>query len=119
MPILRAFLRLGDTMNIDIPKRVYDHTWKLDPIVRSLLDTDFYKLLMLQPIHVRHAHVHTTFRVINRSERVNLAECSDERELREQLDHARTLRFTKRELIWLGGNTFYGKKQIFKPEFLA
>ena len=34
----------------DIAKRVYDHTWKLDPIVRSLLDTDFYKLLMLQMI---------------------------------------------------------------------
>ena len=31
----------------DIAKRVYDHTWKLDPIVRSILDTDFYKLLML------------------------------------------------------------------------
>ena len=35
---------------IDIAKRVYNHTWKLDPIIRSLLDTDFYKLLMLQMI---------------------------------------------------------------------
>jgi nicotinic acid phosphoribosyltransferase len=34
----------------DIARRVYNHTWKLDPIVRSLLDTDFYKLLMLQMI---------------------------------------------------------------------
>ena len=106
-------------MNIDIPKRVYDHTWKLDPIVRSLLDTDFYKLLMLQPIHARHEMVTTRFTVINRSKSVNLAEVIDERELREQLDHARTLRFTKRELIWLGGNTFYGMRQIFRPEFLA
>ena len=30
----------------DIARRVYNHTWKLDPIVRSLLDTDFYKLLI-------------------------------------------------------------------------
>ena len=29
----------------DIARRVYNHTWKLDPIIRSLLDTDFYKLL--------------------------------------------------------------------------
>ena len=28
----------------DIATRVYNHTWKIDPIVRSVLDTDFYKL---------------------------------------------------------------------------
>jgi nicotinate phosphoribosyltransferase len=106
-------------MNIDIAKRVYDHTWKLDPIVRSLLDTDFYKLLMLQAIHARHADVRTTFTLINRSRTISLAGIIDEQELREQLDYARTLRFAKKELIWLAGNTFYGKKQIFRPEFLA
>jgi nicotinate phosphoribosyltransferase len=106
-------------MNIDIAKRVYDHTWKLDPIVRSLLDTDFYKLLMLQAIHARHADVRTTFTLINRTKGVSLGSAIDEQELREQLDYARTLRFAKKELIWLAGNTFYGKKQIFKPEFLA
>jgi nicotinate phosphoribosyltransferase len=105
-------------MHIDIAKRVYDHTWKLDPIVRSLLDTDFYKLLMLQAIHARHADVRTRFSIINRTKTVKLAAIIDERELREQLDYARTLRFAKKELIWLAGNTFYGKKQIFKPEFL-
>src|SRR5262249_22460700 len=40
-------------------------------------------------------------------------------ELRAQLDHARTIRFSKKELIWLGGNTFYGRQQIFAPEFLS
>ncbi len=106
-------------MHIDIAKRVYDHTWKLDPIVRSLLDTDFYKLLMLQAIHERHATVRTTFRIINRSRGFSLRNLIDEQELREQLDYARTLRIAKKELIWLAGNTFYGKKQIFKPDFLA
>ena len=38
--------------------------------------------------------------------------------MRAQLDHARTLRFTKKEMIWLAGNSFYGRKQIFQPEFL-
>lgn len=106
-------------MITDIAKRVYDHSWKLDPIVRSLLDTDFYKLLMLQPIHARHLSVRTRFTLINRSKEVNLASIIDEKELREQLDHARTLRFSKQELIWLAGNTFYGRRHIFRPEFLG
>ena len=102
----------------DIARRVYNHTWKLDPIVRSLLDTDFYKLLMLQMIWGMYPNVDATFSLINRSP-VRLADEIDEGELREQLDHARTLRFSKKEMIWLGGNTFYGRKQIFEPEFLA
>jgi nicotinate phosphoribosyltransferase len=103
----------------DIAKRVYDHTWKLDPIVRSLLDTDFYKLLMLQMIWGLYPRVRTTFTLINRTRRVRIAEEIDEKELREQLDHARTIRFGKKEMIWLAGNSFYGRKQIFAPEFLA
>lgn len=103
----------------DIARRVYNHTWKLDPIVRSLLDTDFYKLLMLQMIWGMHPKVDATFSLINRATSVKLADEIDEGELREQLDHARTLRFSKKEMIWLGGNNFYGRKQIFEPEFLA
>ena len=103
---------------IDIAKRVYDHTWKLDPIVRSLLDTDFYKLLMLQMIWGLYGHVDVAFSLINRTRRVKLADEIDEGELRAQLDHARTLRFGKKEMIWLAGNSFYGRKQIFQPEFL-
>lgn len=103
----------------DIARRVYNHTWKLDPIVRSLLDTDFYKLLMLQMIWGMHPKVNATFGLINRTTKVKLAQEIDEAELREQLDHARTLRFSKKEMIWLAGNTFYGRKQIFDPDFLA
>ncbi|UUP19604.1 nicotinate phosphoribosyltransferase [Nitratireductor thuwali] len=103
----------------DIARRVYNHTWKLDPICRSLLDTDFYKLLMLQMIWGLYPHVDATFSLINRNKKVLLAEEIDEQELREQLDHARQIRFTKKEMIWLAGNTFYGRKQIFQPEFLA
>ena len=35
---------------VDIATRVYNHNWKIDPIVRSLIDTDFYKLLMCQSV---------------------------------------------------------------------
>jgi len=103
----------------DIARRVYNHTWKVDPIVRSLLDTDFYKLLMLQMIWRLHPEVKVTFSLINRTKSVRIADEIDEGELREQLDHARTLRFTKKEMIWLAGNSFYGRAQIFEPEFLA
>ena len=103
----------------DIATRVYNHGWRLDPVVRSLLDTDFYKLLMLQLIWQRHADVQATFALINRTTSVRLGEVIDERELREQLDHARSLRFSKRELIWLAGNSFYGKQRMFAPDFLA
>jgi nicotinate phosphoribosyltransferase len=102
----------------DIARRVYNHTWKLDPIVRSLLDTDFYKLLMLQMIWGLYPNVDATFSLINRTKSVRLADEIDEDALREQLDHARSLRFGKKEMIWLAGNTFYGRKQIFEPDFL-
>jgi nicotinate phosphoribosyltransferase len=103
----------------DIAKRVYDHTWKLDPIIRSILDTDFYKLLMLQMIRGLYPDVHATFSLVNRTKRVRIADEIDEAELRDQLDHARTVRLSKKELIWLAGNTFYGRRQIFDPDFLA
>ncbi len=102
----------------DIASRVYNHTWKLDPIIRSLIDTDFYKLLMLQMIWKLYPDVDATFSLINRTTSVKLAEEIDEGMLREQLDHARTVGLSKKEMIWLAGNTFYGKKQIFEPEFL-
>src|SRR5438876_2605842 len=102
----------------DIASRTYNHGWRLDPIVRSLLDTDFYKLLMQQMIREFYPNQQVTFSVINRSRHVRLAEVIDEGELRAQLDHARTIRLTKKELIWLAGNTFYGKTQMFSPDFI-
>jgi nicotinate phosphoribosyltransferase len=103
----------------DIATRTYNHNFRLDPIVRSLLDTDFYKLLMLQMIRHVHPQVHATFALINRTTTVRLAEVIDEAELRTQLDHARSLRFAKKELIWLAGNSFYGKQQMFAPDFIT
>ncbi|AXB79678.1 nicotinate phosphoribosyltransferase [Novosphingobium sp. P6W] len=103
----------------DLATRTYDHNFRLDPIVRSLLDTDFYKLLMLQMIRHIHSDVEATFSLINRTTSVRLAEVIDEAELRAQLDHARSVRFSKKELIWLAGNSFYGKQQMFAPDFIA
>ena len=103
---------------IDIAKRVHDHTWDLDPIVRSMLDTDFYKLLMAQTVQKRHMDVSVTFSLINRTKSVPLAELVDEGELRAQLDHVRELALSRGEITWLRGNTFYGKQRMFSPEFI-
>ncbi|HYF52908.1 MAG TPA: nicotinate phosphoribosyltransferase [Salinarimonas sp.] len=104
---------------VDIATRVYNHNWKIDPIVRSVLDTDFYKLLMAQTIFRRLRDVRVTFGIHNRTREVRLADIVDEGELREQLDHVRSLRLTRGESTWLRGNTFYGKRQMFSPEFIA
>jgi nicotinate phosphoribosyltransferase len=106
-------------MTLDIATRVYNHNFRIDPIIRSLLDTDFYKLLMLQMIWKLHGGVDATFEVVNRTRSVQLDHFIDEGELRAQLDHARSIRFDNRELIWLAGNSFYGTKQIFDPAFIA
>lgn len=102
----------------DIATRVYNHTFKLDPIIRSILDTDIYKLLMLQTIWKEFRDVPVTFSLINRSHSVRIADEVDRAELIAQLDHARTVKLTNKEYIWLAGNTFYGKKRLFTEEFL-
>jgi nicotinate phosphoribosyltransferase len=103
---------------VDIATRVWNHKWKIDPIVRSLIDTDFYKLLMCQSIFRNKPDTTVVFSLINRSTKVRLADLIDEGELREQLDHVRSLTLTRGESTWLRGNTFYGKRQMFRSDFM-
>ena len=103
---------------VDIATRVWNHKWKIDPIVRSLIDTDFYKLLMCQSIFRNKPDTNVVFSLINRSTKVRLADIIDEGELREQLDHVRTISLARGESTWLRGNTFYGKRQMFRPDFM-
>ncbi|MEM8979193.1 MAG: nicotinate phosphoribosyltransferase [Pseudomonadota bacterium] len=104
---------------VDIATRFWTHKWKLDPIVRSLIDTDFYKLLMCQSVYRHKRNTNVTFSLINRSKHVPLANLIDEVELREQLDHIRSLSLTRGESTWLRGNTFYGKRQMFGSDFMS
>ena len=103
---------------VDIATRVWNHKWKIDPIVRSLIDTDFYKLLMCQSVFRNRRDTRVAFSLINRSSEVRLADLVDEGELREQLDHIRSMQLTRGESTWLRGNTFYGKRQMFRPDFM-
>jgi nicotinate phosphoribosyltransferase len=90
----------------------------MDPITRSLLDTDFYKLLMLQFIWKNFPKTHATFTLTNRTPSARLGEAINLQRLREQLEATRRLRFSKSELIWLAGNSFFGRRGIFESAFI-
>jgi nicotinate phosphoribosyltransferase len=104
-------------MIVNFAERAHNHNWELDPVTRSLLDTDFYKLLMLQFIWKHYPKTHVQFTLYNRSSSGPVDTFAHE-ELIEQLDHARNVRFRRSELVWLAGNTFYGRRGIFEPAFL-
>jgi nicotinate phosphoribosyltransferase len=105
-------------MIVNFAERAHNHNWELDPVTRSLLDTDFYKLLMLQFVWKHFPKTHVSFSLFNRSSSVPLAELFSTQDLTAQMEHVRKLRFRKSELVWLAGNTFYGRRGIFEPAFL-
>jgi nicotinate phosphoribosyltransferase len=95
-----------------------DYSGRGEPLVRSLLDTDLYKLLMLQLIWRNHRDVPVTFSLVNRTQRVRLAQELDVETLRAELDHVRTLKVTPDERAWLQTAQVYGRTDRFKPDFL-
>jgi nicotinate phosphoribosyltransferase len=95
-----------------------DYSGRGEPPVTSLLDTDLYKLLMLQLVWRRHAGVPVTFSLVNRSRRVRIADEFEMGELRAALDGVQALRFTDDELAWLAEVPIYGRPR-FAPEFLV
>ncbi len=105
-------------MIVNFAERAHNHNWSLDPIIRSLLDVDFYKLLMLQFIWKHFPTSRVTFTTVNRTSQVRLGEMILREELVQQLEHVRRLRFGRSELVWLAGNTFYGVRGIFEPAFI-
>jgi nicotinate phosphoribosyltransferase len=95
-----------------------DYAGRGEPLVRGLLDTDLYKLLMLQLIWRRHRDVPVTFSLVNRTRSVRLAEELDLGELRAELDHVRALAITPEERTWLAKAPIYGRTDRFAPDFL-
>ncbi len=82
---------------------------KLDPIVTSLLETDMYKLSMGQAIYHQFSDFKTTWSFKCRNEDVFFTPEMVE-EIREQIQHFCTLRFTEDELeyidkiVWMKGS---------------
>ena len=91
--------------------------WKLkdEPIIDSLTDVDMYKFTMGQLIYLKHPKVPVKSGFINRTKTVNLTKHISKEQLKEQLDHARTLRFTNSELHYLRGTNEYGDRMFQEP----
>jgi nicotinate phosphoribosyltransferase len=103
---------------MDFAQRAHDHNYKMDPIVRSRLDSDAYKLFMGATIYEKHPRTQVVFQLTNRSTAVRLADHISIGELREQLDHAQTLRYTPSEIIHLRGQSYYGHSGLFKDGYI-
>ena len=91
------------------------------PIIESLLDTDFYKFTMGQVIFKRYPDVAVRFALKNRTEGIFLADVIPEVDLRAELDHVHSPRFTKTALHYLRGTNEYGERMFDEPylEFLG
>lgn len=87
------------------------------PIIQSLLDVDFYKFTMGQMVFLRYRDVPVTYALTNRTREIRLADVVDEAELRDELDHARSLRFNNSELHYLRGTNEYGDR-MFSEDYL-
>jgi nicotinate phosphoribosyltransferase len=88
------------------------------PIIRSRLEPDFYKFTMGQLIWRKYRDVKATFALSNRTKRAKLGRLLDVGELREHLDHARSLVFTEDELRFLR-DTHADEKRLFDEDYLS
>jgi nicotinate phosphoribosyltransferase len=61
-------------MSVNFAERAHNHNWELHPVIRSLLATDFYKLLMVQFIWKHYPKTRVKFSLINRTSWVRPAD---------------------------------------------
>ena len=87
------------------------------PIITSLLDTDFYKFTMGQLIFHRYPEVRVKYAFKNRTAGVRLRDEVREDDLRRELDHVRSLRFTNSDLHYLRGTNEY-QDRMFQEDYL-
>ena len=72
-------------------------------IIESLLDLDFYKLTMGQLVFYLYTLIPVKYGFKNRTKKVVLTKFIKLSALKRELDHARTLRFTEKEIDYLRG----------------
>ncbi|NLC60674.1 MAG: nicotinate phosphoribosyltransferase [Gammaproteobacteria bacterium] len=80
------------------------------PVIESLLDTDLYKLTMMQAVLHQHPAAEAVYRFRCRTPGVDLSRHIDE--ISSEIDALCTLWFTREELDWLRGLRF------MKPDFV-
>lgn len=89
----------------------------MDYIIKSLLDTDYYKLTMGQWIFHRYPNIPVTSAFLNRTKSVCVPDFIDEGALRRELDHVLELTLTNDESEYLRGIRHNGTR-IFGDDFV-
>lgn len=89
---------------------------KFEPIITSLLDTDFYKFTMGQVVFRKFRDVNVKYAFKNRT-KVSLSHFISEKDLRNQLDHVTDLKFDNSELHYLRGTNEYSDR-MFTEDYL-
>ena len=79
-------------------------------MISSLLDTDLYKLTMMQAVLHNGPAANVEYRFVNRNANIDLRPYREQ--IEREIDHLCELHFTKSDLIYLKSLPF------FKPEFL-
>ena len=104
-------------MIVNFAERAHNHNWELDPVTRSLLDTDFYKLLMLQFIWKHYPKTRVSFSLFNRTASARLADMFSREELIHQMSTLATSSFAGRN--WSGSRVirFTAAAESLSPHF--
>lgn len=102
---------------IEFAQQLLHNAHTAAPVGISLLDTDFYKLLMQQYIFRHHPNEQVTFEYIVRDKAAPIAQYVSEEMLRDSLDHMRSLRFGGDDLSYLKGVVVEGQR-IFRDDYL-
>ena len=89
---------------------------KFEPIITSLLDTDFYKFTMGQVVFRKFRDVNVKYAFKNRT-KVHLSHFISEKDLCNQLDNVADLRFNNSELHYLRGTNEYSDR-MFTEDYL-
>ncbi len=89
-------------------------------IINSLLEQDFYTFSVGQWVWKHYPDAQVTFALRNRTKDVPLGRIIDRGELKEELDHERSLRFGNTDLHYLRGTNEYSERMFVEPylEFL-
>jgi nicotinate phosphoribosyltransferase len=93
-----------------------------EPVVKSFLDTDYYKFPMAYFIwkNNEYRNAIVTFELIIRDKRINPVSIIPESALREQLDECAKLRINQAESSFVGGMTMSDNQtHIIRGDFLA
>jgi nicotinate phosphoribosyltransferase len=83
-----------------------------EPIIESLLDTDFYKDTMANVVHQKYRDTPVRYGLTNRTKGLRLADRYSAEQLTEQLDYTRSLRFNPSELAYKRGIDVYGDRMF-------